>query len=98
MATPGVERMAERGKSSPLKEEIREAVRAGHAGAEIRGDTLRSPGSLGVDFRISRSIRCLSSMLAPSPTGSWGLGARPVRRRALGGRAHGRVVHLRRRH
>jgi Spondin_N len=70
MATPGIERMAERGKSSPLKDEIREAVRAGHAGAEIRGDNLkRSPGSLGVDFRISREYPLVSlvAMLAPSP-------------------------------
>ncbi len=67
-ATPGIERMAERGKSSPLKEEIREAVRAGHAGAEIRGDNLRrSPGSLGVDLRISREYPLVSlvAMLAP---------------------------------
>lgn len=70
MATPGIERMAERGKASPLKEEIREAARAGHVGAEIRGDNLkRSPGSLDVDFRISRDYPLVSlvAMLAPSP-------------------------------
>lgn len=69
-ATPGIERMAERGKSAPLKEEIRDAIRAGHAGLEIRGDSLkRSPGSLSVDFRITREFPLVSlvAMLAPSP-------------------------------
>lgn len=69
-ATPGIERMAERGKSSPLKDEIRDAIRAGDAGMEIRGDGLkRSPGSLSVDFRITRDFPLVSlvAMLAPSP-------------------------------
>jgi Spondin_N len=69
-ATPGIERMAERGKSSPLKDEIRDAIRAGHAGVEIRGDTLkRSPGSLSADLRITREFPLVSlvAMLAPSP-------------------------------
>ena len=69
-ATPGIERMAERGKSSPLKDEIRDAIRAGHAGVEIRGDTLRrSPGSLSMEFRVTREFPLVSlvAMLAPSP-------------------------------
>ena len=69
-ATPGIERMAERGKSSPLKEEIRDAIRAGHAGVEIRGDNLRrSPGSLSVEFPVTREFPLVSlvAMLAPSP-------------------------------
>jgi Spondin_N len=69
-ATPGIERMAERGKSSPLKEEIRAAIRGGDAGVEIRGDGLkRSPGSLSVDFRVTRDFPLVSlvAMLAPSP-------------------------------
>jgi hypothetical protein len=70
LASPGIERMAERGKSRPLADEVEAAVRAGDAGAWIEGrDLKRSPGSVGLDLRVTRAFPLVSlvSMLAPSP-------------------------------
>ncbi|MCI0372334.1 MAG: spondin domain-containing protein [candidate division NC10 bacterium] len=70
LASPGIEQMAERGKSSPLDREVETAIRAGLAGTWLGGGGIRrSPGSVSLDFRVSRAFSYVSlvSMLAPSP-------------------------------
>lgn len=75
LASPGIERMAERGKSAPLTSEIDAAIRAGHAGTVLVGGNIkRSPGSVSLEFRIARAFPLVSlvAMLAPSP--DWFIG------------------------
>jgi hypothetical protein len=70
LASAGIGRMAEAGKSRPLADEVRAAIRTGDAGAWIAGEGIeRSPGRVGVDVRMTREFPLLSlvSMLAPSP-------------------------------
>ncbi|MBI2081620.1 MAG: spondin domain-containing protein [candidate division NC10 bacterium] len=69
-AAEGIEQMAERGKSRPLDREVEAAIRAGRAGEWLAGDNIRrSPGSVSLDFKVTRTFPLVSlvSMLAPSP-------------------------------
>lgn len=75
LASPGIERMAEGGKARPLADEVGAAIRTGDAGTLLRGPDLeRSPGSVSLDFRVTRAFPLVSlvSMLAPSP--DWFIG------------------------
>lgn len=70
LASPGIERMAETGSKSPLRDEVQSAIDAGTAGAILSGGGIgTSPNSVTLDFEISEdhSLVTLVSMLAPSP-------------------------------
>jgi hypothetical protein len=70
LATNGIRDMAERGRTSPLDDEIDAAVRAGRAGAvSIGGQIATSPGlvSLEFDIRQRHPLVTFVSMVAPSP-------------------------------
>lgn len=70
IASPGIERMAERGQVTPLDDEVQTAIDAGHAREIIEGRGIPvSPGSRTTTFTVSRqhSLATVVSMLAPSP-------------------------------
>jgi len=70
LASTGIERMAERGATSPLDDEIQRAIDAGSAGALLRGDPIgRPPGSATISFEATQSFSrvTLVTMVAPSP-------------------------------
>jgi len=68
--TPGLERLSEEGKHSPLDEEIRAAIAAGTAGAMLESGPLRDFGdSLVTTVRVDQAHPMVSvvAMVAPSP-------------------------------
>ncbi len=69
-ASPGIEKMAEEGRTSPLDAEVQAAIAEGAAFSLIRGGSIaRSPGSATAEFEIARDhpLVTLVSMVAPSP-------------------------------
>ena len=69
-ATAGIKNMAETGSTSPLDQEIGAAVAAGGAEQVLLGGNIpNSPGSVGLEFQVSRThpLVTLVSMIAPSP-------------------------------
>lgn len=79
LASRGIERMAEEGRTSPLDQEVADAVAAGDAREVVLGGPIgRSPGSAEATFTASKSHRrvTLVSMIAPSP--DWFVGVRDV--------------------
>lgn len=70
LASEGIRRMAEQGRTSPLDEEIQAAITAGTAQHLLVGGALsHSPGQVELDFEISRDypLVTLVTMVAPSP-------------------------------
>jgi len=70
LASPGTERMAERGSVSPLDTEVAAGVAAGNAQYGLRGPGISNvPGSAALEFEITRDypLVTLVSMVAPSP-------------------------------
>ncbi len=68
-ATAGIENMAETGKAPYLNQEIDTRKKAGTAGERINGGGIgRSPGSVSVQFTITKKhpLVSLVSMIAPS--------------------------------
>lgn len=68
--TPGLERLSEEGKHSPLDEEIRAAIAAGNAGVLFESGPLRDFGdSLTTTVRVDKAhpLVSLVAMIAPSP-------------------------------
>lgn len=83
--TPGLERLSEEGKHSPLDEEIRAAVASGEAGALFETEPLRdTAGSIETTIRVdaAHSRVSLVAMIAPSP--DWFTGASDVELRQDG--------------
>lgn len=69
-ASPGIQAMAERGRTTPLDSEVQAAVAAGTARGLILGDALdSSPGVAAAEFEIGRDhpLVTLVTMVAPSP-------------------------------
>ena len=80
LASEGIRRMAEEGPTSPLDEEIRSAIAAGHAQHLLVGGALsRSPGTIELELEISRDypLVTLVTMVAPSP--DWFVGVTALR-------------------
>ncbi len=78
-ATPGIKSMAETGGQSRLAGEVRAAIGLGTAQHVLRGGGIgRSPGSVSLEFEISRDfpLVTLVSMIAPSP--DWFVGVRDL--------------------
>lgn len=70
LATPGIQRMAETGSTSPLDAEMQVAIDAGTAQALLRGPGLSdSPGIAMIEFEASQTfpLVTLVTMVAPSP-------------------------------
>ena len=70
LASPGIQDMAERGRKSPLSEEVDTAISAGAARFKLSGDGIDiSPGAVSLEFTISAEhpLVSLVSMIAPSP-------------------------------
>ena len=69
-ASQGIKDMAERGRTSPLDQEIAAAVAAGQAERVFLGPAIdQTPGSASLSFEISRRfpLVTLVTMVAPSP-------------------------------
>lgn len=84
VASAGIKNMSETGSKSPLKEEIRKAIKDGTAKSLLSGKGLRtSPGVVSLNFEVvpSHSKVTLSSMLAPSPDWFVGVSALELCRR-----------------
>lgn len=80
-ATTGIKDMAERGSKSPLDREIQTAIAAGTAEFVLSGGTIAlSPGSVGMDFTISRDFPSVTlvTMIAPSPDWFVGVAGLPL--------------------
>ena len=76
--TPGLERLSEEGKHTPLDEEIRSAVAAGNAGVMIASGPLKDFGdSLVTTVRVDAEhpLVSLVAMVAPSPDWFTGVSA-----------------------
>lgn len=70
LASPGIQLMAEKGRKSPLDQEVLTAIAAGHAEFVLSGDALSgSPRSVSLEFDISVNfpLVTLVTMVAPSP-------------------------------
>jgi hypothetical protein len=70
LASEGIRLMAEQGRKTPLDTEIEAAISAGRGQYVLSGgDVPRSPGSVSLDFDITRDypLVTLVSMVAPSP-------------------------------
>lgn len=70
LASEGIRLMAERGRKSPLTDEVQAAINGGTAEFILSGDALAtSPGTVRMEFDISQSfpLVTLVTMVAPSP-------------------------------
>ncbi len=79
IASDGIQRMAERGRTTPLDEEVNAAIASGRAQHLLQGPALeRSPGSIAIEFDITRTfpLVTLVTMIAPSP--DWFVGVSGV--------------------
>jgi hypothetical protein len=73
--------MAERGRTSPLDSEIRQAIAGGRADELLLGDPIaNSPGRARIEFEASvdQPFVTLVSMVAPSPDWFVGVSALPL--------------------
>jgi hypothetical protein len=69
-ASTGIKDMAERGRTSPLDQEVNAAISAGGAEHLLLGGAIDdTPGSVSLDFEVSQAfpLVTLVSMIAPSP-------------------------------
>jgi hypothetical protein len=81
IASDGIRDMAERGRTTPLDNEVRAAIAAGTAQTLlIGGDIPRSPGMVSLDFEMSQthSFVTIVSMVAPSPDWFTGVSGLPL--------------------
>jgi hypothetical protein len=69
LASEGIRRMAEQGRTSPLDDEIRAAIAAGTANQLFQGEGISSPKSTSLEITLSRDfpLVTLVTMVAPSP-------------------------------
>ena len=80
-ASPGIQLMAEKGRKSPLDQEVTAAVAAGDAEFLLSGDALSdSPGSVSLEFTIGVNfpLVTLVTMVAPSPDWFVGVSGLPL--------------------
>ena len=80
-ASTGIKDMAERGRTTPLDQEVEIAIAAGTAEHLLVGGGIgTSPGSVALEFEISEThpLVTLVSMIAPSPDWFVGVPALPL--------------------
>ena len=95
LATEGIRAMAEMGRKTPLDQEVLSAIAAGGAQHLLSGGSIDvSPGTVVLDFGISREypLVTLVSMVAPSP--DWFVGVSALRLLDGGDWVQERVVPL----
>jgi hypothetical protein len=95
LPTPGLERLSEEGKHSPLDEEIRAAISSGTAGMIFQTDPLRNfSDSLVASVTVddAHPMVSLVAMIAPSP--DWFTGVANVNLMESGGWAATRTLDL----
>lgn len=95
MPTPGLEKLSEEGKHSPLDEEIRAAIGGGHVGALFSSGPLRDfADSIVTTLQVDAAHPAVSfvGMIAPSP--DWFFGASNVTLRENGQWAASRTLQL----
>ena len=93
--TPGLERLSEEGKHSPLDDEINAAIAAGRAGMMFETGQLKNfKDSLVTTVRVdpAHPLVSLVAMIAPSP--DWFTGAADVNLVENGGWARSRTLRL----
>lgn len=81
LASPGIQLMAEKGRKSPLDQEVMAAIAAGNAEFVLSGDALGgSPRSLTMEFTIGVNfpLVTLVTMVAPSPDWFVGVSGLPL--------------------
>ena len=80
LASEGIRRMAEQGRTSPLDDEIRTANAAGHAQQLLLGDGISSPKVYTFEIAVSREFPrvTLVTMVAPSPDWFVGVSGLPL--------------------
>jgi len=81
LATAGIQDMAERGRTSPLSEEVDTAIIDGTARFKLIGDGIGiSPGSVSLEITVSAEhpLITLVSMIAPSPDWFVGVAGLPL--------------------
>ncbi|MEM7049029.1 MAG: spondin domain-containing protein [Acidobacteriota bacterium] len=79
LASHGIRRMAEEGRSNPLANEVRDAIAAGQADQVLQGGGIfPSPDSIELDFEVDAAFPAVTlvSMIAPSP--DWFVGVSAV--------------------
>jgi hypothetical protein len=77
-ASTGIKDMAERGRTTPLDQEVNAAISAGRAEHLLVGGAIdTTPGSVSLDFEMSTAfpLVTLVSMIAPSPDWFVGVGS-----------------------
>jgi hypothetical protein len=70
MPTPGLENLSENGKHSPLDQEIKDAIKAGKAGALVETDPIRDmskPQRAEIRLTDRHPMVSAVAMIAPSP-------------------------------
>lgn len=80
-ASTGIKDMSERGRTTPLDEEVGVAIASGSAEHLLVGGGIgTSPGSISLEFEISQTypLVTLVSMIAPSPDWFVGVSALPL--------------------
>jgi hypothetical protein len=80
-ASEGIRLMAERGRKSPLTDEVQSAIDAGLAQFVLSGDALAtSPGTVRMEFDLSQTfpLVTLVTMIAPSPDWFVGVSGLPL--------------------
>ena len=80
-ASPGIQDMAERGRTTPLDQEIDAAIRSGSAERTWTGSGIgSSPGATSLEFEVSRRypLATFVSMIAPSPDWFVGVSGLPL--------------------
>jgi hypothetical protein len=95
MPTPGLEKLSEEGKHTPLDEEIRAAIAGGHAGALFSSGPLRDfTDSIVTTLQVDAAHPAVSfvGMIAPSP--DWFFGASNVTLRENGQWAASKTLQL----
>jgi hypothetical protein len=81
VASTGIKDMAERGRATPLDQEVNAAISAGRAEHLLLGGAIDdSPGSVNLEFAISQAhpFVTLVSMIAPSPDWFVGVSSLPL--------------------
>lgn len=81
LASEGIRRMAERGAKAPLDDEVNQAIGRRQAEFLLSGGALaRSPGTITMEFTVSRThpLVTLVTMVAPSPDWFVGVAGLPL--------------------
>jgi hypothetical protein len=95
MPTPGLERLSEEGKHSPLDEEIKAAVAAGTAGMLFEGDPLKDFSKTATTkVHVTSAYPMVSAVMMIAPSPDWFAGVSDVKLMDGGKFVAGKTVEL----